>query len=131
MRLVHFKAKHVEVSFNQQDEFMCLIVSGFMRESGFQEALQQAMHFFDTLSANKVLNDFRGFKGTTPTMQKWVVENYYPTMVQQGLEYTALVLDEDIFVRYATNNVKNQVSELLTINTFHNVDMAKEWLKKQ
>lgn len=101
----HFESKFAAISFDPEQGYMLLQINGYIEEKAFQEVLTKAMNYFARLNVNKVLNDFRVFKGTTPAMQQWVVQCYYPTLVKQGLTHGALVLSSDVFAKYAAKNV--------------------------
>lgn len=126
-----FESKSTHLSHDNELGCMRLQIKGFIKEDEFKEVLTQAMSTFTRLGVKKVLNDFRAFKGTTPAMQQWVVKNYYPTMVKKGLTHGALVLNSDVFAKYATKNVRDKASQGFEYQAFPSMKDAEEWLKKQ
>lgn len=124
-----FESKFAVLSYNSQQQYMCLQVRGFMKENDFREVLLKARKLFPTLGVHKMLNDFREFKGTTPAMQEWVVKEYYPSLVKDGLTHGALVLSNDVFAKFAAKNVQNKVHNF-DYPAFPDLQEAENWLAK-
>ena len=55
--------------------------------------------------------DFRKMKGTFTMLNDWVIEFFRPA-VQIGLKKSAMVLNDDIFTRFATNDALSAINFL-------------------
>lgn len=89
------------------------------------------MLYFKTLGISKILNDFRSFQGSSPAAQKWVLDNYYPTMKSYGLVHVATVVSSSVFAAHTVNNVQNQLTQDFEYKTFGDMEEAEEWLETQ
>lgn len=127
MMKTHFESKVATLSYNSQEQYMYLQIRGFMKEEDFREILLKAQKLFSDLKIHKMLNDFREFKGTTPTMQEWVVKEYYPVLVKNGLTHGALVLSNDVFAKYAAKNVQSKLHHF-DYPAFSDLQEAEAWL---
>ncbi|EAY31562.1 hypothetical protein [Microscilla marina] len=126
----YFESVSATISYNSQAQYMCLQIRGFMKEEDFKRVLLKAREFFISLRIHKVLNDFREFKGTTPSMQEWAVKEYYPTLVKNGLTHGALLLNNDVFAKYAAKNVQGKASQTFEYPAFNNITQAEKWLAR-
>jgi len=63
-------------------------------------------------------------------MQKWVITNYYPALVKNGLTHGALVLNSDVFAKFAAKNVQGQASQAFDYQIFPSLKEAEDWLMK-
>ncbi|EAY26650.1 hypothetical protein, partial [Microscilla marina] len=107
---VHFQSKQATISFDPAEGFIRLKIDAFLGAEGIKELFTQTMQYFKTLGINKIMNDFRGFQGSSPAAQQWVLDNYYPAMRHYGLVHIATVVSSSVFANHTVNNVQSQLS---------------------
>lgn len=128
---IHFQSKQATVSFDEEEGFVRLKIDAFLGAEGIKELFTETMQYFKTLGISKILNDFRGFQGSSPAAQKWVLDNYYPAMKSYGLVHVATVVSSSVFAAHTVNNVQNQLTQDFEYKTFGDIDEAEEWLEAQ
>jgi len=125
-----FESNSTKLSLDSVIGCLRLQIKGYINEEVFKDILTKALSHFPKLKVTKTLNDFREFKGTTPAMQKWVIKNYYPSLVKNGLTHGALVLNSDVFAKFAAKNVQDKASKAFDYEIFPSLEEAEDWLKK-
>lgn len=83
------------------------------------------------LKSNKTTNfimDFRKMKGTFTGLNDWVIEFFKPA-VELGLKKSAMVLNNDIFTAFASNDAISKV-KLIQLQAFNDYNEAEQWCEK-
>lgn len=131
MMNIHFESEFAVLSHSKNTQSMNLQIKGFIKENEFKNVLLKAIDYFGSLGVTKILTDFREFKGTTPAIQQWVAQTYYPALVQKGLTHGALVLNGDVFAKYTAKNVLSKINHMFEYPAFSDINEAEKWLKNQ
>ena len=84
--------------------------------------------FLKEKNCTKVLNDNRLVKGTWSFASDWVAQDWFPRMVEAGLQQFAWIYSPDVFSKFSTDkSTKNADGGI--IMTFNDVEEGKAWLK--
>lgn len=60
--------------------------------------------------------------------QQWMVGNFFPRAISNGLKKVSIINSKDIFAISAVKNVLNKVAKDLQVETFENKSEALKWM---
>jgi hypothetical protein len=63
-------------------------------------------------------------------MQCFFEKEYYPHMIKQGLSCTAIIVSNDIFTKYATNDLSKRVGNF-ELQIFETFDDGEAWVMQK
>jgi hypothetical protein len=104
----------------------------FLGYPNLDEAKEMYLKVFECMKLNRVigfLSDLREMKGTFTSMNDFLVDTFRPA-VELGFRHSAMVLNNDIFTGFATNDLIKK-SKIVQIQVFNSVENAQTWLDEK
>lgn len=74
--------------------------------------------------------DFTELKGTFTMLNEWAEKEFFPPLLANGLKCSAIVVNTDIFVQFATKDIIKKMGSF-EIQIFDNKDTAWDWIKEK
>lgn len=78
---------------------------GFLHGEPFHAALQACVSAAGARRSTKWVADVRKYSVTTPEDQQWIIEHFFPRMVEAGVEYFAIVSPERVVAAMSAKSV--------------------------
>jgi hypothetical protein len=97
--------------------------------TGFMEACNFALDLMEEQNTSKMIADNSKVTVVAVENQNWLTEKWFPIAIAKGFRYSAVVLADDAFVKYAVRKIENKVNnELFVVQYFNSIENAKAWL---
>ncbi|SDL66207.1 hypothetical protein SAMN05421823_107187 [Catalinimonas alkaloidigena] len=110
----------------------CLSVTlnGFIPLKQLEAVCQHEFAMIQALGLKKCLVDLRGVKVYAPGSQDLIKDVWFPRVKEEGVQYIAFVVPEDVFGQASMNkaHAKSQQAGALQVEHFRTVADAKAWL---
>lgn len=98
----------------------------------FVEACNYSLQVMEEKKASKMIADNSKVSVVAVENQNWLTENWFPRALQKGFQYSAVVVSNDAFVKFAVKRIENKIQDtLFVVQYFDHVDLAKEWLTQR
>lgn len=104
----------------------------FFGYANFEQAVEMytiVLNFMKTHKVVSFFNDLREIKGTFTKITKWIFENIME-VVDLGLKYDALVLNNDVFAEFAAQDLASRI-QIIDFQIFRSMTDAEEWLSER
>lgn len=127
----YYDKKWCKVSYNEDVPCVQLDWFGFVTGEKFREACNAALALLKEKSATKMIANNSEAKLVSLEDQKWMNEEWFPQAYEAGYRTSAVVESENIFNEVAVKNIVNKMENgKFTVQYFHSLERAKEWLKE-
>jgi hypothetical protein len=101
----------------------------FVTPAQFIEACNFSLDLMAKNKGKKMIADNSKIGVVAVENQNWLTNDWFPRALEKGFRFSAVVLSNDAFVKYAIKKIENNINnELFVVQYFDSVDNAKEWL---
>lgn len=76
----------------------------------FKEGAHAILDYFRELDTSKFLVDTSGIKAHAEEDSKWLDEVFYPSMIQEGMEYNCVVFPESTITQMDRDQIEQELS---------------------
>lgn len=91
------------------------------------ETLRKVMEFSTHTPVRGIVSDLSKLQGTFTGATEFFEKEYYPHMIKNGLLCTAIVVSNDIFTKYAVNELKKKVGHF-QLHVYEDFKRAEQWV---
>jgi hypothetical protein len=96
---------------------------------GFMEACNFALNLLEEYKASKMIADNSKVTVVAVENQNWLTEKWFPLALEKGFRYSAVILADDAFVKYAVRKIENKINnEMFVVQYFNSTEDAMIWL---
>jgi hypothetical protein len=96
--------------------------------AGFgMETLRAVMLFAESNPVRGIVSDISTMKGTFTNVNEFFEKEYYPHMIKHGLLCSAIILSNDIFTKFAAQDLMKKVGHF-QLQMFDNFADAEQWV---
>jgi hypothetical protein len=92
--------------------------------------IRKVMAFAEKNKVRAIVSDLSRMKGTFTGVNEFLEKEYYPHMIKNGLTSTAIILSNDIFTKYATNDLSKRVGNF-ELQIFETFDAGEAWIMQK
>ena len=124
-----FEGKTCKADYNPDKKWIVYTFDGYANVDEHKTMYREAMEFLKGNQTNYFIMDFRKMKGTFTMLNDWVIDFFRPA-VQIGLKKSAMVLNDDIFTQFASNDALGKV-KLIQIQVFNDIVEAEQWCEEE
>ena len=97
----------------------------------FQEACEFSLNLLVARKARKMIADNSKVSTVSEENQYWLIENWFPRAIEEGFQYSAVILSNKEIVKSALQLIVSKIStNHVIVNNFYELDQAKKWLEK-
>lgn len=131
MKIIAENDKYV-VRVYPEDGIVAHQMRGFVEGEEFREMMMIGARAYTEYGCTKRLSD--DSKNTLFNKEDvaWAEKNWEPIILEAGWKYWAIVTPEEAFGKMAMRGIVRRYMEKgVTSKSFHEYDVALEWLKKQ
>lgn len=126
--LPFFESRQVTITYNSETNWLEVFWVDYPKEEDVKEGSYKILDAIEEYKVSQLLVSHQEIKGTWTNINEWVRTEWSPKAVQAGIQNIAIVYSEDVFAKFALNDmVKNANSDFLSI--FGTLEDAKEWLQ--
>lgn len=93
------------------------------------EFLNNVLEFSKDNKIKGIHCDISKLKGTFTMMNDYLVNEYFPVLIKQGLQCNSMVVSSDIFTQFATNDLIQKMGNFI-IRNFKDLDEAYTWVEE-
>ena len=122
-----YKTDSSKIDYDAQINCVTMQWQGLVSLNNMKVGAGQALQLLKDKQAKKFLNNEQAVEGLEFDKQDWVINEWFPQMIDLGLEFYAIVVTADYFDKIPKNQRNNAVG-LLKIQYFDSLQKAKEWL---
>ena len=123
-----FKGKSCQAEYNSDKNRIVYTFNGYAEVEEHKSMYLKAFGFMKNNKTTSFIMDFRQMKGTFTMLNDWAIETFRPA-VEMGLSKCAMILNNDIFTAFASNDAINKV-RLIQIQVFKEFKEAEAWCDK-
>ena len=120
-----FVGKTCKAEYNPEKKWIVYTFDGYPEVEEHKVMYMKAMEYLKKNKTAAFIMDFRKMKGTFTMLNDWTIEFFRPA-VEIGLKKSAMVLNNDIFTKFASNDAIGKV-KLIQIQTFKDPKEAENW----
>ncbi len=91
------------------------------------ELLDEVLKFAKTHQVLGVHCDISKLNGTFTMMNDYLVNTYFPPLISQGLICNSMIVSNDVFTTFATNQLIQRMGDF-TIKNFNDIDEGYNWV---
>jgi hypothetical protein len=135
METVH-EAKWATVQYDPQLNAIIVVWQGFVNMEGFKETMMAALDAFYDKDALYWLIDQTERQAIHPTINEWVVESFYPLLIDaaKAKSKMAVIVSKDVFGRFSMRNQTDSLlskydKQMIPYQYFKTQDEATQWLQ--
>jgi hypothetical protein len=122
---------HAIVQFEEETKTLELIWKKTVTKEIYREVFLEALDLLIKNNSKNFISDIRKEGVVGPDNTKWLQENIIPKALKSGLQKIAIVMDEDIFKEFYTENIKKAIEGNAQINLFKSMEEAYQWIKNE
>jgi hypothetical protein len=122
---------HAIVQFEEETKTLELIWKKTVTKEIYREVFLEALDLLIKNNSKNFISDIRKEGVVGPDNTKWLQENIIPKALKSGLQKIAIVMDEDIFKEFYTENIKKAIEGNAQINLFKSMEEAYKWIKNE
>jgi hypothetical protein len=128
---IHQSAK-AKIEWIPEGKIVRKTFSGFITGEELQKAFQAGLTQLQQQKGCKWLSDNRELKVYKQEDSTWINEVWFPAVMQAGWKYWAVLEPEDYYGQMSMKKfIKTFAQQGLTLNVFHKMEDAVEWLQEQ
>ncbi len=124
-----FEGKSAKATYDSDKKRVVFFLSGYTNPEEHKQMYLKVLELAKEGKVKAFLHDLRNLKGTFSQMNDWLVETFRP-VVENGLRYSALILNDDVFTAFAANDIIKK-SKILQIQIFKTQEEAEKWLDEK
>ena len=131
-----YNDEHASVGFNEEFNYTYMEYKKHVNAEQFLTSHEQVVEMLRSMKSysGKHLVDTKLLKTVSVENQEWVAKNVVPLIhekSEKGKATIALVLSDDIFGKFAVQNIKNKTDDLSETHFFDNYEEALSFLKNK
>ncbi len=119
---------HLAISYDHLQEWLYADWQGEQTLSSVQQGGHDLLHFLTQQRCHKVLNDNRNVTGMWSEAAEWAGKEWFPTMMDAGLQYFAWVYSPNVYSRLSTDLTLQFARGNVVVATFDDLETARAWL---
>lgn len=125
MKLI-FDGKTCKSEYIQEKQRICIRNYGYINLEENKAMYKEILKFMRSHTVVAFFHDLRELKGTFTQLNDWLIEAFKSDS-NQNIKHDALVLNDDIFTEFATQDIIKKV-KTIEYQTFKSTIDAEEWL---
>lgn len=122
-----YKTTSSKINYDAQINCVTMQWQGLVSLNKMKVGAGQILQLLKEKQAKKFLNNEQAAEGLEFDKQDWVINEWFPQVVDLGLQLYAIVVSADYFDKIPQNQKNNTVGNL-KIQYFDSLEKAKEWL---
>ena len=123
-----YEDEYIEIQYDSENHWIYSNWQNYQKLHTVQKKKKKMLAFLKEKNCSKVLNDNRLVKGTWSFASDWVAKDWFPRMIEAGLNQFAWIYSPDAFSKFSTDkSAKNTEGDI--IMTFNSIEEGKAWLK--
>ena len=119
---------HISISYDHLNEWLYVNWQGEQNLDSVQRGGRDILRLFTQQRCHKVLNDNRHVTSMWSEAAEWAGKDWFPTMMDAGLDYFAWVYSPNVYSRLSTDLTLQFTRGNAVIATFDDLDTARAWL---
>ena len=119
---------HVAISYDHLNEWLYADWQGDQNLSSVQQGSHGMLRLLAQQRCHKVLNDNRGVTSMWSEAAEWGGREWFPAMMEAGLQYFAWVYSPNVYSRLSTDLTLQFTQGNAVIATFDDMETARAWL---
>jgi len=120
-----FKGKTCKSEYDSDKSRIVFTFNGYAEIDEHKKMYEISSEFLKKNKTIAFIMDFRGILGTFTMLNDWVIDFFKPA-VELGLKKSAMVLNNDIFTAFASNDAIKKV-KLIEVQVFKSIEEAEKW----
>lgn len=120
-----FKAKNLEISYDQQNKFLYCNWIGFQNKDSIMKSGAVILDLVKQKRVSKVLNDNARVTGPWQEAAEWTSSVWFPEMMKAGLKHFAWIFSPNIF---AELSAKKAMPSSDVVKAFNDYKTAHNWI---
>lgn len=121
-----YQASNISISLDRESNILVCTWVGAQREKLLKQAGDIMRELFIKHNCTKILNDNTEVVGTWNHSTQWASNEWFPAMIELGLEKFAWVLATDVYAQVSAYQVTPGID---IVKTFLSKEAAFKWLK--
>ncbi|MGD1846011.1 MAG: hypothetical protein ACFB10_11515 [Salibacteraceae bacterium] len=122
-----FENVHGGVRYDRKRQILQYKFVGMVRPELVKEVTGAGLKFAATNKVTGSTADLSELSGTFTALNDYLINEYFPPMIQKGLICHAIIVPHDIFTRFAANALLQRMGDF-TMRTFDNDVDAIQWV---
>lgn len=124
-----YSGKSCNALFNADLQSVVFTFKEYLVIDEHKEMYKTVRESFSQYPIKGFIFDFRKMKGTFTSITQWAIEELRP-VVNMGLKYEAMILNDDIFTSFAVQDFLKRV-KTLEIQVFTEKSDAEKWMMER
>ncbi|MEM1408021.1 MAG: hypothetical protein AAGG59_14670 [Bacteroidota bacterium] len=91
------------------------------------EVLEAQLVFASKNNVRAIHANLSKLTGTFTMINEWLEKNFFPPMIEKGMECHALIVSSDIFSQFAINDLVQRIGSF-ELQTFGDYMKGKDWI---
>jgi hypothetical protein len=100
---------------------------GISNTDAIIDYLQKVIEFSETHSIRHGITNLVQLKGTFTGALDFIENQFYPSMINNGLISYAMIISSDVFTRFSADQLTKKIGGKLDWRVFSNLDEAENW----
>ncbi|MEN7548957.1 STAS/SEC14 domain-containing protein [Rapidithrix thailandica] len=122
-----FEDEFIEIAYLSEKNIIYTARKGYPTLDKVKESLEHSYECLVKYQSQKVLSDMTQLQGTFTFANEWVTGVWLPKALQAGLKYVAYVYSEDVFSRFALDDLMKKMTNF-EMQVFKCKEEALQWL---
>jgi len=118
------------IEFDAQNQWVYADWSGYQTRASIMQGANIYLEVLAECNCPYLLNNNSLVAGLWSQNTEWLINDWAPRAVAQGLTHFAHVISPESLARLSAENLQNKISSFFRMQIFEKPDQAKEWLQQ-
>jgi hypothetical protein len=124
-----FNKPYCKIYYYKESNVVHLDWRGHATLDQFSKACDFSLEIMEKHNSRKMIADNSKVSVVAIACQDWLTQNWFPRALAKGFQYSAVIVSDDYFVKFAVRRIENNIDNVrFVIQYFNELSSAKEWL---
>jgi hypothetical protein len=124
-----YRESYIVIQYNDADNWIYVNWRGYVHYETVTAGCEKILELMKELNCYRILNDNTNVEGIWSGASTWVGQNWFPRMIESGLECFAWVYSPSTLSRLSTDKSIRNTDDKSYIKTFDHIIEAEDWLR--
>ena len=122
-----YNTKDAKITYHTENNILVQTINDYLNSNSLREFQTEFIKICDKLKVSKIISDAKQQKIIQHEDLEWMKYFIIPEMINNGVEYFAIVIPESPFGKLAMKSFADAANEI-TVKLFEDLLSAEEWI---
>ena len=130
--MVYFDKSFAKIEIEPAKSLLILTWHGFANSDEYREANSTVVLLSRQFGITKWLSNMKEMKAIRQADQEWSVKEWFPQVLELGIQKWAIVISDDMFNQMAMSSMMGKIRPQLKypVEYFQDINSARNWAER-